>query len=218
MPVLSTTSAGLSPAANERWRWRAATCGVVALFEYLALSFRFDAQPLGALPGQWHWLGRLGEVPPLLVVIAAVLLAVQAEPLVVAARALRARAALPRRFWPYAVAHGAAFVALLTLTESVFSRGAQTLPSVGSVAAWFAAVVLTLVSLTFVVVPPRAVFSFARTSLTGVAIGGLLGVLVWGAGLATEQLWHAMGQVTVNAVVTLLRVLTDDVWSSGVAV
>jgi exosortase E/protease (VPEID-CTERM system) len=193
----------LPSAGGLAGRNRLGVVGGVLLAEYLLISLRFDALGVADRGGIWTFVGRVGAVAPVAVVIATAVL-------------LFRRGTSPpidltpaRRSPLFLAAHVALYAGLYAVTARVF--GTEEAPS-GSAVAWLALFALLtlgcglslLVGLVGTGVLVRAISWSAL-----VAIG--IGVLAWTAGLLATELWVALSELTLSVSAHIVRAFAADV-------
>jgi exosortase E/protease (VPEID-CTERM system) len=183
-------------------RSRFGIAGGVLLAEYLAVSLRFDALGVADRGGVWSWVGRLGAIAPLAVVVATtlVLLRSRKNPWADIEFAKPNRVLLGLHVLLYA--------GLFTVTGRVF--GTEEAPS-GSAAAWLVLLAFlavgTALSLLVGLIGPSIVARAASWSAL-LAVG--IGVLAWVAGQFTTELWTVVSRLTLTVVAAMLRAFGFD--------
>lgn len=178
-------------------RGRLGLAGAVLLAEYLVISLRFDALTVVERGGIWTWVGRVGTIAPLAVVVVTTLLLLRKGTSPWSGLGLTK----PKPI--FLGLHAVFYAALYAVTTRVF--GSEAAPP-GSPALWlglFAVIGLgTGLSLLIGVAGPEIVLRAASWSmLVGVGIG-LLG---WIAGLFATELWNALSALTLSVVEGMLR-------------
>ncbi len=179
--------------------------------EYLLLSLLFDAHALVVATGWASAIGSIGRAGPLLLVVPTAALLLQRDRLTAAWRAAAPTEARRGAGLAALAGHVAAFGAVVGAT-------AQVLATPGDVA-WIAAWLLTtsawLGLAVLAVLPGRALGGFARAAAGPIAVGGIVGLAAWAAGLAGERLWMPMAGYTLRVSHALLALVAGDAVMDG---
>lgn len=190
---------------------RAGVALAVLILEYLLLAVRLDGSNVSRSVGVWGQLANVGVTVSVGVAVFSAGLIRKREVVLAAFAALRGRVEAFELRW--AAAHLLIFGAFAACSERLF-----TPPGLGSghaaawVTAWFALVVLTVVSLL------RTVFGRAWWVLAGALLrvgwgGLLLGVVAYRAALWSQGLWPHFARGTLDLAVFLLSLATRGVYS-----
>jgi exosortase E/protease (VPEID-CTERM system) len=177
-------------------RGRLGVAGGVLLAEYLLISLRFDALTVAERGGVWAWVGRVGAIAPLAVVVATTLLLLRR----------RGSAPLPielaKPSAPLVALHLLSYAAFFTVTSRVF--GSDHAPP-GSPWLWLGLFALTALGtgLTLLVglLGARAV---ARALSWSMLVAVLIGAAAWGAGQFTTELWSVLSTASLAVVSALV--------------
>lgn len=203
-PLLPDSSqARVPPPAQSFARPIAAVILLIA--EYLAISFSFDAQALLERAGDWAAVGFVGMLGPIAFAFATALWLLGGAEL----RSVVQRSAhIGETAWfPALLVQLVCFVAFFGLTAHIF--GGNALPN-GPLVLWIALWVLggaaTFLSWLSVAMGRLRLGALLRELAVPIALAGLLGLLAWGAGIITLELWEPLGELTLNWVAALLEV------------
>jgi exosortase E/protease (VPEID-CTERM system) len=194
----------VAPVSVLRW---AGLAGLL-LGEVLALTLRYDTASLANEAGPWARL--LGEAPLLL----RLGIAVAAATLLFGGAGLWAelrRAYRPTFPWVALAAHLALFAGFAWLTGVVLEG--HVLSSAYGAAwtlAWGGLGLATLLTWGWTAVPVSHWPAILRQSWGAFAVGGLAGVIAWGASLTTDRSWQPLAQATFAVVRGLLTLSGAD--------
>jgi exosortase E/protease (VPEID-CTERM system) len=186
--------------------------GILAA-EYLAITLRFDAEPLLDQPGAWNGLGWAGLLGPAVIAFGTALWILGGTEL----RAAFARAGSTVSDAPPLAArlglHALCFAAFYAVTTLVF---AQQPPTWGSpelwTLLWLIGGAATVLSLVPVAAGGLRVLPVLRELAVPLGVATLLAVVAWGAGLASVYLWRDMSDVTLHAVASALGILVSPIY------
>lgn len=183
--------------------------GALLLAEILFLTLTLDTQHLDRLPSMWAtlvgWSPQYLRLTITVIVVTAVLggrflwtswaSSWQRRPLVVRGR--------------YLLFHTLALLAF-AWTSAAFFTGSVRAPEVWALS-WLAAGVLTLLFWAVALQPLKQWFVVARSNLTAMACGGVVGTVVWALGFVSEAFWMPLAKVTYACVAALLGLFFTDV-------
>ena len=183
---------------------------MLLIAEYLAISFFFDAQILLERTEDWAVLGLVGMLGPIAIVFATALwLLGGAELREIVQRSAQVEAA---PWFPLLLLQLVCFSAFFGLSAHLF--GGDALPS-GPLVLWVALWILggaaTFLSWLTVAVGRLRLGGLLKELAVPLALAGLLGLLAWGAGIITLELWGPLGDVTLTAVAALLEVFVQPI-------
>jgi exosortase E/protease (VPEID-CTERM system) len=186
---------------------------VLLLGEALALSVSYDSSTLHGVPsGALATLVKNAGVAAKLgtIVLASFLLVAAASLRRVSSSVLAAAAVGPRPAVSL-IAHLASFGVLAGLTVKLFGGSAALRPH-GFVflAGWLLSLVLVFATWLLALVPARALPRLARDLGGLLGASGLVGVVAFGAGRLSDQLWLPLRRLTFGLSSSALRVLVDQ--------
>jgi exosortase E/protease (VPEID-CTERM system) len=160
--------------------------------------------------GGWDLLGWVGILAPLALLVAASAWVLSPERVV----AEQAPEGVPKRRAAVLFGvHLASLVALILLTQRIFGG---SLPEKGVenwILAWLCAGGLTVGS-AFAAASGLGGRELLKRGISVGVLGGVTGVLAWGAGLLTVKLWPLMGATTLRGVEGVLSRFFEDVVSN----
>jgi exosortase E/protease (VPEID-CTERM system) len=185
--------------------------GVLLVSEYLLISLLFDARALHGRAGLSGALGYLGDAATIALVVAAATLTLMGPELKTALATLPRYALARRTLWLGALAHAAAYGALLATTRAVFSTSGGDDPGLGWIAAWGLSALAVAATWLPLALPWPALRALAPRVATALLLGTGAGVLAWFAGAASASAWSLLAPVTLSTVAWLLRLWVEPV-------
>jgi exosortase E/protease (VPEID-CTERM system) len=194
-------------------RQRVILAGLILLVEYLAISFAFDAQTVATRGGVWTVLGEAGRIGPLFLVGATALFLSPAAK----RRDLLVHLSI-RTFKPGLLGlHLISVVAFLSITRLAFGPSEPPGPALVWMLIWGALGALVPASLFIAFLADWSWLS--KIIGRALALGGLLGLVAWGAGSLSTGLWEPLSYATFLTVGSILHYagfeLYADVASRG---
>lgn len=191
--------------------------GIAALLplEILLLTLSFEPQRLGpAMPWSAALLEHASVLPRIAIAMAGTLVLLLSP----RAAALWARfGADPRPHpWEWVVFHLLCFAGLFEQTRSVFASRAG-FPSNASIAAWAALCLLVAATWCIALAPAGTWRRFLSEERRALGASLLIGILVWGFGVATRIFWRPLAEATLFLAQGVLRGVYDDVEYDAVA-
>ncbi|MEM9728571.1 MAG: exosortase E/protease, VPEID-CTERM system [Myxococcota bacterium] len=197
------------PPVYARWFLRPFAAVILLIVEYLTISFFFDASSLFARADEWAALGVAGMLGPIAIAFATALWLLGGSQL----RGIVRRSAQVEEapWFPALLVHLVCFAALFGMSGQLFG-GALPDGSVGLwVALWIGCAAATFVSWLPVAVGRLRVTAMLRELSVPILLAIALGLLAWGAGIVTLELWGPLSTVTLNAVAALLEVFVTPI-------
>lgn len=192
------------PEASTATR-RIATIGCVLGLEYLALSLAYDAAGLLDRSGALRALGGIGVAAGAAVVVVAISAVAFGSRYRVAWASAVAHSARERWDLRWLGVHALAFAGLGVLSHALFAPHAQMTHTLPAGILWLLCLVISVISLLLAVLTLRALRLFCADVASLLGGGALFGLVAWGAGLLTLELWGSLSTVTLYAVATVLQ-------------
>jgi len=176
------------------------------LLEYLAISLRFDAKPLGSVIGHGHALGYLGILAPCLFVMATVTYVIGGRPLQAAIRRqLRtARRASTTRALALSV-NLLCYLGLWWQTSALITLAQRgQAPGWAALLGFMGAAAVSGMALLFALFPPQATAQPVKTLGRALCLGVIAGACAFVAGMASELLWQSLQTATLQLVLVYM--------------
>lgn len=197
------------PPVHARWFLRPFSALILLIVEYLTISFFFDASPLLERADDWAAVGLAGMLGPIAVAFATALWLLGGTQL----RGVVQRSAQieDAPWFPALLVHLVCFAALFGLSAQVFGG---TLPDSSTgmwIVLWALSALATFISWLPVAFGRIRVIAMLRELSVPIMLAAMLGLLAWGAGIVTLELWAPMSTVTLNAVAALLEVFVTPI-------
>lgn len=185
-------------------RWGAPVAALLA--EYVFVSLRVDAHSVVGWGGSWRFVGELGRIAPLGIVLVTTVIVLR--PTLRSSEAEEQKAH-DRPLRPWALfAHLAFLAALFTLTERIFTASAPPVPALLWIGAWVASVGFSTLSLFAFfghsIAAPRGLL----TASVGAAVA--VAAAAWLAGMWSMELWEPLARITLDVVATMLGAFFTD--------
>lgn len=177
-------------------RRRLAITGGVLLAEYLAISLRFDALSVVERGGLWAWVGRVGAIAPIAIVVVTVLILLRGSTPEPASRVPEKPSVL------LLGVHAACFAAFYAVTTHVFGSDAPAGRDWVWIGLFALAALGSLASLLVGLLGVRMLL-YALSWSTALALG--IGVMGWLAGSIATELWSVLSASTLSVVAWMLR-------------
>ena len=216
-----SSSIDVRPEAQSSWRrglpWLAAC--TLLLVEYLLVSHAFDFLPLSRRRDWLAVLGSAGNLGPIALTVATATLLVGGRTLLADLRnALELAASEDRRSLfariGYVALHLVGVSAFFALSRALVGALEPTAPDPLLIAgAWLASGVVAFLALAHALLPLPALTRAARKAFRALALGTALGILAWGAGLATLEFWDPLAPITLHGVAAVLGLVSSDLRS-----
>jgi exosortase E/protease (VPEID-CTERM system) len=180
--------------------------------EYLLITLSFDARSVGERGGAWSVLGHAGAVGPLAVAVVTGTWLLGTEQLRAHLRELSsALRASPLLRWRPLGAHLLSFSLFVWFTARLFAGEQLGAGAAWWMAGWVTATLASLLFFGFALLPAAAWASLWRPLAPVLGVGAAAGLVTWGLGVSTLQLWQPLGAVTLRLVTFALHGVTDDV-------
>ncbi|MEM7437439.1 MAG: exosortase E/protease, VPEID-CTERM system [Myxococcota bacterium] len=198
------------PPLAARWFARPVAALILLIVEYLTISFFFDASPLLERADDWSAVGFAGMLGPIAVAFATALWLLGGAQL----RSVVQRSAQieDSAWFPTLLVHLVCFAMLFGLSAHLFGEGVLPKGATGLwVALWALSVVATFVSWLPLAIGRLRIGSMLRELALPITLAIALGLLAWGAGIITLELWAPLSAVTLNAVAALLEVFVTPI-------
>ncbi|MEM7136214.1 MAG: exosortase E/protease, VPEID-CTERM system [Myxococcota bacterium] len=198
------------PPLAARWFARPVAALILLIVEYLTISFFFDASPLLERADDWSAVGFAGMLGPIAVAFATALWLLGGTQL----RSVVQRSAQieDSAWFPTLLVHLVCFAMLFGLSAHLFGDGVLPESATGMwVALWALSVVATFVSWLPLAIGRLRIGSMLRELALPITLAVALGLLAWGAGIITLELWAPLSTVTLNAVAALLEVFVTPI-------
>jgi len=194
---------------HTRWLVRPVAALGLLVAEYLAISFFFDAAVLLDQADGWSALGLVGMLGPIAIAFATALWLLGGAKL----RTIVVRSAQIEEgpWFPALLIHLICFAAFFGLSAHLFGRMVLPRPLVLWVALWVLGGLATFVSWLPLAMGRIRVSGLLRELAVPLGLAGVLGLLAWGAGIVTLQLWRPLGTATLNASAALLEVFVTPI-------
>jgi exosortase E/protease (VPEID-CTERM system) len=197
---------GLS-AAGQRWL---SLVGVL-LGEYALLSYLFDALQMQRLNDGFGLLGHLGTLAPLGVVVGTASLLLLDAKGRAAVVELTAQTAPEARAVRFVGLNLSCYALFLWLTDGIFDGPLAESSALWLwVSLWVGLGMAVVTSLMTAAMPWAAWRRLGAQLAPALAGGAAVGVLAWGAGLATAQLWQSLSMATLTTVGAMLSPFVYD--------
>jgi exosortase E/protease (VPEID-CTERM system) len=191
--------------------------GVAALLplEILLLTLSFESQRLGpATPWAAAMLEHASVLPRISIAVAGTLA------LLLSPRMATLRTQFgsdPRPYpWEWIALHLLCFAGLFEYTREIFASR-PGYPSPWSIAAWMVACALVAVTWCIALAPADAWRRFLADERRAVGAALVIGIVVWGFGVATRVIWRPLAEATLFLAQGLLRAVYDNVEYDPVA-
>ena len=197
------------PPVHARWFLRPVVALILLIVEYLTISFFFDASSLLDRTDDWAAVGVAGMVGPIAVAFATALWLLGGAQLRGVVQRWAQTDDAP--WFPALLVHLVCFSALFGLSAHVFD-GLAPESSMGLwIVLWVLSALATFISWLPVAFGRLRVAAMLRELAMPISLAALLGLLAWGAGIVTLELWAPMSTVTLNAVAALLEVFVTPI-------
>lgn len=181
----------------------------ILLLEYLAVSYAFDAQTVAQRGGIWTVLGETGRIGPLVVVAATALFLAPAAK----RRALLRGAALPRLKPALLLLHLLSALAFWAMTRLAFGSEEPEGPALFWILGW--ATLGALVPASLLVGLLAETSWLAKVVPKALGVGGLLGLVAWGAGSLSTSLWAPLSYATFLTVASILQYAGFELYANS---
>ncbi len=186
---------------------------VLSAAEVIALSLAFDLRPLSEKTGWVGLLGAGGGLVPLLFIVPVVLTILRDSTLHEVAGQLNRARVTPRRAVAAWCAHAGAFGAFVVGTHLLVTMEA---PSALHAGLWILAAPAVPVVTWWVARPRVRLRPVLIRAAPAIGLGVGIAVFVWGMGMLSSALWHALYPIVLIPVHALLKAtLTDVVYEPG---
>ncbi|MGB5812793.1 MAG: exosortase E/protease, VPEID-CTERM system [Polyangiales bacterium] len=198
------------PPLQARWFIRPIASLFLLIAEYLAVSFSFDAWILFERAGDWAAVGLIGMLGPIVAAFATALwLLGRTELREIIHRSAQAEEVA---WFPTLLLHLVCFAAFFGLSAHLFGGVAGPSGPFGLwVLLWGIGGAATLMSWLPLAVGRLHVAGLLRELAVPIMLAASLGLLAWGAGIFTLELWEPLSEVTLTAVAALLEVFVTPI-------
>ncbi|MDH3624353.1 MAG: exosortase E/protease, VPEID-CTERM system [Myxococcales bacterium] len=193
-----------------RWFFRPIAAVVLLLGEYLAISFSFDAYVLLERAGDWGAIGFIGMLGPIAIAFATALwLLGGAEVRDVVHRSAQVEEA---PWFPLLLVQLVCFSAFFGLSAHLFGGNALSPEPLGLwVLLWVLGGAATFLAWLPLAVGRLRLSALLKELAVPLSLAALLGLVAWGAGIITLELWQPLGDVTLDAVAAVLEVFVQPI-------
>lgn len=193
-----------------RWFVRAVAAVLLLVGEYLAISFAFDAYVLFKRAGDWAAIGLVGMLGPIAIAFATALwLLGGTEVRGIVQRAAQMEEA---RWLPRLLVHLVCFAAFFGLSAHLFRRDGLPPEPLGLwVLLWIGGGAATFLSWLPIAMGRLRLGALLKQLAVPISVAGVLGLLAWGAGIITLELWEPLGELTLDVVVAVLQVFVKPI-------
>lgn len=198
--------------APQHWVRRPLMALAILTFEYLTITFAFDAYFMLKRAGGWEALGWMGLFGPALIAFGTSLWVLGRDQLLSAfakaASTTLGPASLVRRL----IFHFACFAVFFVLTALIFGTAHPPAGHPGVwISLWVLAGALNAASLVPIAFGGLRVKPLLQELATPLLFSGLLALIAWGAGLAALGLWTPLGYLTLHAVASTLGAIITPI-------